>query len=77
MMRGRPDQIGAGVYSIPDGDLSKMRLVGIASGIITISTENGDTDYLAAFGPQHLWRLVTHRRDHNRRKPWVYRDDIL
>jgi len=76
-MRGRSDQIGAGVYSIPGGDLSKMRLVAIASGVITISTSSGDTDYLAAFGPQQLWRLVTHRRDHNRRKPWVYRDDIL
>jgi len=77
MMRGRADQVGAGVYSIPEGDLSKMRLVAIASGVITISTADGDTEYLAAFGPQHLWRLVTHRRDHNRRKPWIYRDDIL
>jgi len=77
MMRGRPDQVGAGIYSIPAGDLSKMRLVAIASGIITISTAEGDIDYLAAYGPQHLWRLVTHRRDHNRRRPWIYRDDIL
>ena len=76
-MRGRNDQVGAGIYSIPDGDLSKMRLVAIASGVITISTADGDTDYLAAYGPQQLWRLVTHRRDHNRRKPWIYRDDIL
>ena len=77
-MRGELDQIGAGVYSIPDGDLSKMRLVGIASGIITITSESGaKKEYLAAYGPQQLWRLVTHRRDHNRRKPWVYREDIL
>ena len=76
-MRGRNDQIGAGVYSIPEGDLSKMRLVAIASGVITISTADGDVEYLAAYGPQQLWRLVIHRRDHNRRKPWIYRDDIL
>ena len=76
-MRGRSDQVGAGIYSIPDGDLSKMRLVGIASGVITLSTEEGDREYLAAYGPQQLWRLVTHRRDHNRRKPWIYREDIL
>ena len=77
-MRGQPDQIGAGVYSIPEGDLSQMRLVGIASGVITITSAAGEeTENLAAFGPQQLWRLVTHRRDHNRRKPWVYRDDIL
>lgn len=77
-MRGELDQIGAGVYSIPDGDLSKMRLVGIASGVITINSESGSKkEYLAAYGPQQLWRLVTHRRDHNRRKPWIYREDIL
>ena len=76
-MRGRQDQVGAGVYSIPNGDLSQMRLVAIASGIITISTVYGEVEYLAAFGPKHLWRLVTHRRDHNRRKPWIYRGDIL
>jgi hypothetical protein len=77
-MRGEIDQIGAGVYSIPGGDLSMMRLVGIASGIITITSETGSQkEYLAAYGPQQLWRLVTHRRDHNRRKPWVYREDIL
>jgi hypothetical protein len=77
-MRGELDQVGAGVYSIPNGDLSEMRLVGIASGIITITSESGaEKEYLAAYGPQQLWRLVTHRRDHNRRKPWVYREDIL
>ncbi|MCH2107521.1 MAG: hypothetical protein MK291_12870 [Planctomycetes bacterium] len=76
-MRGRNDQIGAGVYTIPDGDLSKMHLVGIAAGVITLSTAEGEREYLAAYGPQQLWRLVTHRRDHNRRKPWIYREDIL
>ena len=76
-MRGRNDQIGAGVYTIPDDDLSKMRLVGIAAGVITLSTAEGEREYLAAYGPQQLWRLVTHRRDHNRRKPWIYREDIL
>ena len=77
-MRGELDQVGAGVYSIPDGDLSKMRLVGIASGVITLTSQSGsEKEYLAAYGPQQLWRLVTHRRDHNRRKPWIYREDIL
>jgi len=76
-MRGRNDQIGAGIYSIPNGELSEMRLVGIASGVITLSNADGDREYLAAYGPQQLWRLVTHRRDHNRRKPWIYREDIL
>jgi hypothetical protein len=76
VMRERPDQIGAGIYSIPDGDRSKMRLVAIASGIITITTAEGSTDYLTAYGPQHLWRLVTYRQDHNLHKPWIYRPDI-
>jgi hypothetical protein len=28
-------------------------------------------------GPQHLWRLVTHRRDLDKRRRWIYREDIL
>lgn len=76
-LRGRADQIGAGVYVVRDDDTDKKRLVGLYAGQVRLSTKDGERDYLAVVGPTDLWRLVAHRRDLLQRKRWVYREDIL
>lgn len=77
-LRGADDQVGAGVYSIPDGaDERTKKLVGLVAGTLRLRTTAGDREYLAIVGPQELWRLVTLRRDPGARRPWVYREDIL
>ncbi|MFT5052198.1 MAG: hypothetical protein ACI8QZ_003630 [Chlamydiales bacterium] len=76
-LNGNPDQVGAGVYWVDPTDSYKQRLIGLVSGHITLSSSEGDSNYLTVVGPQDLWRLVTHRRDLEKRRPWVYRDDIL
>lgn len=76
-LRGRPDQVGAGVYVVPRDDTAKKRLVGLYAGQVRLSTRDGEKDYLAIVGPTDLWRLVSHRRDLLQRKRWVYREDIL
>lgn len=79
-LRGRADQIGAGVYVVPGDDedeTDQKRLVGLYAGQVRLSTRDGDKDYLAIIGPTDLWRLVAHRRDLLQRKRWVYREDIL
>ena len=72
-----PELVGAGVYWLPEGDYELRRLVGLVAGRVRLSTEDGERVYLAAYGPQELWRLVTHRRDLLQRKRWIYREDIL
>lgn len=72
-----PTQVGAGVYFLPDGDLDQKQLVGLVSGRIRLKGADGERVYLTAYGPQELWRLVTHRRDLLQRKRWIYREDIL
>ena len=67
-----PDQIGAGVFHC-----NNKRLIGLVSGQVTVRGKDGTRTYLAVVGPKELWRLATHRKDLLRRKPWVYRDDIL
>ena len=72
------DQVGAGVYWRNPEDGADLRLIGLVSGRLRLEDAEGEAvEYLAVEGPEHLWRLVSHRRDHNRRKPWVYREDIL
>jgi len=73
-----PDQIGAGVFVCPEEDCARKRLVGLVAGVITLTDSDGGTKtYLSIVGPKELWRLATHRKDMLRRKPWVYRDDVL
>lgn len=68
-------QLGAGVYVI---DASGRRLlVGLISGRLRLAGPDGQREYLTAAGPSELWRLVLHRRNSERPKRWVYRDDIL
>ena len=76
-LQNAPDQIGAGVFVCPDGDCKRKQFLGLVSGQLTLDGEDGRRTYLSVIGPSELWPLVTHRRDLNRRKPWVYRDDIL
>jgi len=76
MLRGAPDQIGAGVYVT--GDEHGQLFVGLVSGTLELTGEDGRTrDYLTVMGPDDLWRLVTFRREFQRQRRWVYREDIL
>ena len=70
-----PDQVGAGVYR----KTSKFdrELVGLVTGKIQLERRGSLRKYLTVAGPSALWRFVAHRRDHLRRKPFVYREDIL
>lgn len=76
-IRGHEDQIGAGVYWYPPDDPFDLRLLGLVSGKVLLMTEQGEREYLTVVGPEHLWRLVTHRHDVDRHRPWVYREDVL
>ncbi len=71
------EQLGAGVYVCLDDDCRDKRLIGLVSGRLVLRDESGERSYLTMVGPSELWRLVTHRRDLDRRRPWVYRPDIL
>jgi carbohydrate-binding DOMON domain-containing protein len=74
---GASDQIGAGVYVYPDDEVEKKKLVGLVSGRLSLSGPNGRREYLTVIGPRDLWRLVTHRRDAEQRRKWVYREDVM
>ena len=76
-MERTPDQVGAGVYWTPEDDEFDLHAVGLVSGRLRIESEGSAQEFLTVFGPEQLWRLVTHRRDLDARKPWVYREDIL
>lgn len=79
-LRGRADQIGAGVFidAPPLADGTEQRyLVGLVSGVVTFSGADGTRQYLAVIGPGELWRLVSLRRENTKKRRWIYRDDIL
>ncbi len=69
------DQTGAGVYR-RTGEFTKD-LVGLVSGKITIQRDGESRQYLAVVGADTLWRLAAHRKDKLRRRPFVYREDLL
>ncbi len=70
-----PDQVGAGVFRrLPE---RRHELVGLVVGKVQLERNGSIKRYLAVAGPTELWRLVAHRRDHLRKKPFVYREDIL
>jgi hypothetical protein len=76
-LQNAPDQIGAGVYVVPEiGEEAKI-LVGLVSGRIALKGKDGERSYLTVAGPEDLWRLVVHRRDLLQRRRWVYRQDIM
>ena len=70
------DQVGAGVFVVSENDEHDKRLVGLVSGRLRLATRDGTRNFLTVVGPEQLWRLVTHRRDRLRPKPWVYREDV-
>jgi len=76
-LRGRDDQVGAGVFKYIDDDPDRLVLIGLVSGVIELETARGPKEYVTVMGPQQLWRLVTHRRHYPRRRPFVYREDVL
>ena len=71
------DQTGAGVYLPVASEGSNMRLLGLVSGVIELGTEGDRRQYAAVVGPGDLWKLVAHRKDQGRHKPWIYREDTL
>ena len=71
------NQVGAGIYRVPNGDRLRMRLVGLVSGSLRLETEAGIQDYMTVVGPRDLWRLIARSRSPHEQKRWVYRDDIL
>ena len=51
----------------------ELRLLGLVSGRLELEGRR----YVTAVGPEDLWRLVVHRRNSDRPRRWVYREDIL
>ena len=69
------DQVGAPVFiKNPYGD---WRCLGVVSGRIRLGADGEEVEYLTVLGPESTWRLVGHRRSVERRRRWVYREDIL
>lgn len=75
-LRNSPDQVGAGVY-VSEGE-HDMLFVGLVSGTLQLTDADGRRkEYVTVIGPDDLWRLVTFRREFQRKRNWVYREDIL
>jgi hypothetical protein len=75
---GKPELVGAGVFVMDPANPRLTRLVGLVSGRLDLTDAAGETSsYLAVVGPSELWRLVTSRREHSKKRKWVYREDIL
>ncbi|MFT5284506.1 MAG: hypothetical protein ACI8TQ_000663 [Planctomycetota bacterium] len=69
------NQVGAPVFlQLDDGE---WYCLGVISGRVQLSDADGVAEYLTVIGPENTWRLVAHRRDINRRRPFVYREDVL
>jgi len=71
-----PDQVGAGVFVLRDGDENKKELVGLVSGTLTLTDGAGTKRYTTVVGVKDLWRLVAHRRELERRRPPITREDV-
>jgi hypothetical protein len=63
--------LGAGVFLLEPGQ--PLQLVGLLSGRIELEGRS----YFTAVGPEDLWRLIVHRRNSDRPRRWVYREDIM
>jgi len=68
-------QLGAGVYVIDS--TGRKQLVGLISGRLRLVDPTGSRSYITATGPGELWRLVLHRRNSDRPRRQVYREDVL
>lgn len=73
-LRGKADCTGAGVFAVP-ADEHEKRLVGLVAGRVLLQTKQGEREFLAVVGAEHLWRLVA--RGAPDRSRWIYREDVL
>lgn len=64
-------ELGSGVFLNEPG--RPLELLGLVSGRLELDGHR----YVTAVGPEDLWRLVVHRRNSDRPRRWVYREDIL
>ncbi len=74
LSRLQPEEVGAGVFWFDENGLAN--LLGLISGSVRLEGEGGARTYVAALGPRELWRLVVQRRNSDRPRRWVYREDI-
>jgi hypothetical protein len=61
---------------LPNGDEKKKELVGLVSGMLLLTDDAGMKRYTTVVGVKDLWRLVAHRRELDRRRPPVDREDV-
>jgi hypothetical protein len=71
-----PSQIGAGVLVLVDDDENQKELVGLVSGSLTLEDGTGSERYTTVVGIGDLWRLIAHRRDVDRIRRPVSREDV-
>jgi len=64
--------LGAGVFYLVPG--KPMQLLGIVSGRLTLDER---VSFVTVLGPEEFWRLVVHRRNSDRPRRWVYREDLM
>lgn len=75
-VQSAPDQVGAGVFVLRGEDENKKELVGLVSGTLTLTDGAVTKHYTTVVGMKDIWRLVAHRRELDRRRPQVVREDV-
>jgi hypothetical protein len=77
-LRNAPDQVGAGVYVVGQNERTDRHLIGLVSGTLELVAPDGARkSFLTVVGPDTLWRLVARRKELERKRRWVYREDVL
>jgi hypothetical protein len=71
-----PDQVGAGVFVLQDDDEDKKELVGLVSGTLELADGTGTKRYTTVLGMKDIWRLVAHRRELERGRKPISREDV-
>jgi hypothetical protein len=69
-----PEEVGAGVFWLDEEE--RPQLLGLISGVLHLADGNGSREYVTVVGPRDLWRLVVQRRNTDRPRRWVYREDL-
>ena len=70
-------QTGAGLYVRDEDEDHVLRLYGLVSGRVRLGSGPEAREYLTVVGPQDLWRLAAHHREHTRGRRWTYREDVV
>jgi len=65
------EALGAGIFYLEPQ--KPLQLVGLLSGRVELDGRH----FFTAVGPEDLWRVVVHRRNSDRPRRWVYREDIM